>query len=384
MTFAVATREGWSRFLDHPSDVDIPLPLRSVRAFGKLMADRAIVRGMALTSPTFWVKDGSVDGEIHAELQELLAFQRLGGWDRDPASFQQTPPLLENVRIERSRSFGQRYDHLVFDSEYEPHRDDPSGGRWKTYEQNRHAHAWMLRNRRDLDAPWVVCVHAYAMGHPALDLLAFRANELQRRHGVNVLSYVMPLHGPRRGGANVFEPFLRGIGNLIHLESQAIWDLRRLIGWLRREGAPWIGVQGLSLGGYTTALLAAFEADLGFAVAGIPAADFSSLLRNNLEDTTPELDAFWADAWEALKVVGPLALPPAVPRDRRFIFAGLLDRMTPPRSVRDLWLHWEKPRIDWYSGSHVSFFVEARARNLVDDAITLADRRARRPGQTAR
>ena len=100
-------------------------------------------------------------------------------------------------------------------------------------------------------------------------------------------------------------------------------------------------------------------------------------MRSNIKEPDERLDSFWNEATKALRVVGPLALEPALPRNRRFIFAGLLDRMTPPRSVRELWLHWDQPRIEWYSGSHVSFFLEPRAKNLVDDAIVLADRRAK-------
>jgi hypothetical protein len=377
MRLETATTDAWLRFLDHPAEGDVPTPIRSASSFSKLLADHAIVRGMEFASPEFWIKDGEVKPEIVEELADIRAFQRIEGWDKDPFSFHQTPPQLNNVRIESSRIWGQRYEHLQWDSEYVPHPDDPARARWQDYQDNHTGHAWMLRNQYDSNAPWVVCVHAYAMGHPGIDLMAFRARELRRRHGVNVVSYVLPLHGPRLGGASQFESFLHGVGNLIHMEAQAIWDLRRLIGWLRRDGAPWIGVQGLSLGGYTTALLGAFEEDLAFAVAGIPAVDFSDLLRSNIKEPDEQLDSFWSEVTKALRVVGPLALEPALPRNRRFIFAGLLDRMTPPRSVRELWLHWDQPRIEWYSGSHVSFFLEPRAKNLVDDAIVLADRRAK-------
>ena len=379
MRLETATTQAWLRFLDHPLDGDVPLPVRTTRSMGKLLADHAIVRGMELASPPFWVQDGVVSPSIVGELADIRSFQRSGGFDKDLLSFHPEPPPLENVRIESTWTWGQRFEHMQWDSEYEPHRDDPTRTRWNDYEENRTCHAWMLRNAQDPAAPWVVCVHAYAMGHPAIDLRAFRARELQKRHGVNVLSYVLPLHGPRLGKASAFEAFLHGVGNLIQLEAQAMWDLRRVIAWLRQDGAPWIGVQGLSLGGYTTALLATLEEDLAFAVAGIPAVDFSDLLRTNIKETDDHLDAFWQDATEALRVVGPLALRPRVPRSRRFIFAGLLDRMTPPRSVRNLWLHWEQPRIEWYSGSHISFFTERKARHLVDDAITLADRRAHDP-----
>jgi esterase/lipase len=38
-----------------------------------------------------------------------------------------------------------------------------------------------------------------------------------------------------------------------------MWDIRRILHWIRAQGAPSVGVHGVSLGGYQTALLAALE-----------------------------------------------------------------------------------------------------------------------------
>jgi predicted esterase YcpF (UPF0227 family) len=35
-----------------------------------------------------------------------------------------------------------------------------------------------------------------------------------------------------------------------------MWDIRRILHWVRTQGAPSVGVHGVSLGGYQTALLA--------------------------------------------------------------------------------------------------------------------------------
>ncbi|HZF59244.1 MAG TPA: hypothetical protein VEZ19_12320, partial [Rubrobacter sp.] len=68
----------------------------------------------------------------------------------------------------------------------------------------------------------------------------------------------------------------------LHTGEQGIWDLRRLIGWLREsEGAPAIGALGHSLGGYAVSLLASLEKDLDCAVAGNPAVDPSHLFWTN-------------------------------------------------------------------------------------------------------
>jgi len=67
-------------------------------------------------------------------------------------------------------------------------------------------------------------------------------------------------------------------------------------------------------------------------------------------------------------------MPCRVPRERRFIFGGLVDRLTRPETVRDLWLHWDKPRIAWYPGSHVSFLLEPAVNALLDEAFGMLPR----------
>ena len=96
-----------------------------------------------------------------------------------------------------------------------------------------------------------------------MDLAAFRAADLRDRFGVNVLLPVLPLHGPRRIGRLSGDGFFGAdIVDMVHAEAQAMWDLRRWLGWIRAQGGSRIGVYGLSLGGYNAALLACLDAEL--------------------------------------------------------------------------------------------------------------------------
>jgi hypothetical protein len=67
--------------------------------------------------------------------------------------------------------------------------------------------------------------------------------------------------------------------------------------------------------------------------------------------------------------VSPLVLEPKPERDRRFLFAGIGDRMSTSRQARRLWEHWDRPRIEWYSGGHVGFFFAGRISRFVEDAL---------------
>jgi hypothetical protein len=72
---------------------------------------------------------------------------------------------------------------------------------------------------------------------------------------------------------------------------------------------------------------------------------------------------------EVLRVVSPLSLTPKIPRERRFLFGAISDRLVPPDQVRDLWRHWDEPEIVWYQGGHVSFRFHPEVRRFVHHAL---------------
>src|SRR3546814_4736034 len=64
-----------------------------------------------------------------------------------------------------------------------------------------------------------------------------------------------------------------------YAESQALWDWRRTLAWLRaNESGARVGVYGISLGGYNAALLSGYDKELDFVVAGIPVVDLAQAL----------------------------------------------------------------------------------------------------------
>jgi hypothetical protein len=289
-----------------------------------------------------------------------------------------------------------RYEVVSFPSGYEPYPEEPGRDRWLADRRNSIAYAWVLRHREP--RPWLVCVHGAGMGHPAGDLRAFRAAWLHQTLGLNVALPIQARHGPRREGA----PF--GVGfpsddllDNVHAVAQSVWDIRRVVAWAREQSDTAIGLHGISLGGYTTALVAGLEPDLACAIVGVPAVDFAELMDRHATArfrAQPGYDAIGELAHRAHRVIAPLALPPLVPRDRRFIYAGLADRLVHPvRQVRALWEHWEQPAIAWFPGSHVGFFLSRpvieffvdalRTSGLVEESIAADDAIRRVTGRTA-
>ena len=71
-------------------------------------------------------------------------------------------------------------------------------------------------------------------------------------------------------------------------------------------------------------------------------------------------------------MVSPLSLKPQVPKDRRFIFAALGDRMSTPGQAHELWMHWDRPSIQWYEGTHVAFMMSSSVDGFVRDSLSSA------------
>ncbi len=349
----------------------IPRTRLNASVAAKFLAEEVMHTGTMLVS-RMRMSSPHIRRRLRDEMVGVEDYYAARGWLADPMSFHRDPPELTGPRLARVMRGGVPFEHLTFNSGYEPRVSEPGRERWMGYDDNHTAHAWVMRHK-NAERPWLVCVNGYRTGFASVDITAFRLEELHRR-GLNVACYVLPLHGPRKVSTLSGDRFFRvGYLNTIHGSAQAVWDLRRLLSWVRRQGDAPVGVYGLSLGGYATALLAAFEPELACVIAGIPATDFVRIMKRyappDLVEYSHQLGIGWESIERLLSVVAPLKLPPAVPVERRYIFGGLVDRIVDPTHVRDLWLHWDKPRIAWYHGCHLSFNYEPEVKALLREAV---------------
>lgn len=297
------------------------------------------------------------------------------GWLDEPEAYHENPDVPTGCMVTRERVFNVTYEHLTFPSNYEPHAGEPGRERWLGYDANRTEHAWVVRTRQP-GRPWLVCVHGFGMGSPMMDIRAFRARHLSRELGLNLLLPVLPLHGPRqKPGAGAGEGFMSiDLIDAVHGFAQAAWDIRSAIRWIRfHEPDAVVGLYGLSLGGYTVALTASLEDDLACVISGIPATDLVDLYRRHsppkVRRRALESGALGPKAVDVHRVVSPLVLEPKPPRDRRFMFAGVGDRMSTSKQAQRLWEHWDRPKIAWYPGGHVGFFFASEVGRFVEEAL---------------
>jgi hypothetical protein len=351
---------------DRPAAVPAPTSLSTLKS----VLDEVFLLAEVVSAERISVWDGE---RRRAELVDALAFFERQGWVDRPSGYHRTPPPPHDAVVERTSGWGWEFEHLRFESGWMPHPGEPGTERWLGRAANRTAHAWILRHPGP-PRPWIVCVPGYRMGHPLVDFTGFQASWLHHRRGLNVAIPVLPLHGPRGIGWRSGDGFLTGdYLDTLHLQAQAVWDVRRVIAWVREQGAAAIGVYGVSLGGCTAALTAAFEPDLACVIAGVPATCWMGIAQGNLPRFLLDMAESAGLAWRALprllRVVSPLAVAPRVDPERRFLFAGTGDRLVSPRGVVDLWRHWGRPRLVWYEGSHVTFSWEPQVRALLREAL---------------
>lgn len=348
----------------------LPVPSISPSLAAQVAADEVI---LAVASGPNRIPRRADFERVSAELAHARLLFETEGWLDDPVSYHRTPPPLEEPATGRGWALGQSYERLMWPSGFTPRPEEPGYERWCSYEPNRTAAATILRHR-DGPRPWIVTIHGFGCGTPFMDFIGLGALHLHRELGLNVAMPVLPLHGSRKITRLSGEAMLSfDLVNAVHGLTQAIWDIRRLLDWIGRQDPRGVAVYGVSLGGFTTALLTSLTDGIDCAIAGIPVVDFPSLFLNqsphHIRLRAIEHEILDGNAEIVHSVVSPLADDCRVAPEGRFIFAGLGDRMARPSQAQRLWEHWDRPEIHWYDGSHVGYLLTPAIRSFIDDAL---------------
>lgn len=310
---------------------------------------------------------------VSAEVRVAQALFDDRGWLDDPRSYHRDPEPLVDVSFSSGWALGQRYRRMSWVSGYHARPEEPGAQRWDAFERNHTASAWLLEHD-DGPRPWVVCVHGFGTGAPFSDMITFRAQHLHHDLGWNVAAIVLPVHGsrsPSRMGGEHFLSF--DMINSVHALAQSAWDVRRLLSWVRAQEPTSLVLHGVSLGGYVTALTTCLDGDFDAVIAGIPICDFPALFAHqspkHVRERAAEHQVLEGHAEVIHRVVSPLAMPSLVPVERRFIFAGLGDRMAIPAQTQALWQHWDHPTISWFPGNHVGYLWSKKVAGFVDGIL---------------
>ena len=196
-----------------------------------------------------------------------------------------TPPAPTDVAVRPAKLDGVAFERISFDSGYEPDARIPGAARWLAHERNRR-HASLGRA--------LLAARGAAMGRPPAPV---PDGPRQRRPMFRSFGYRdrgrqrHPAGVPAPRSASVGAAQRRRRGGLRRRWRTCTPSPRRsgtsggASGGRATQGATAIGVHGISLGGYTAALLAGIEDGLACVVAGVPPSEIVTLLARDAPPT---------------------------------------------------------------------------------------------------
>jgi pimeloyl-ACP methyl ester carboxylesterase len=373
------------------------------RALSRLLLEASIANDLALRTALASVLSGAylrgTLGGFGRHDRERLEFYAQLADRADPLATFATPPSGVEVGSSELSTVhlpGGAAHALWFDSPYATVNPDVSE-EYARHARNRKAGAQHWRHD---DGPrQTLCViHGFGAS-PAWFNAVFFSLRSFFAEGWDVLLFTLPFHGHRRG--SIFLPggvqmFEGGAARLHEAILQAVFDLRILLAHIRGQGAPRVGITGISLGGYVTALMAAIDSELAFAIPNSPVVWMGDLLSswipaNAIVGVGRRLLGVSQNLMERASAVhSPLTYPPVVPRERLMIVYGEGDRVAPPQQSELLREHWGHPAAHRFAGSHVlhfgrrAYLDEMRELMAAAAARPLKPRRAAAPSRGSR
>ncbi len=232
---------------------------------------------------------------------------------------------------------------------------------------NETAHARLIAHRKP--ASVIILVHGYTSGQYVVEQRLWASDSMYRR-GYDVAHFTLPFHAVRGDSRRAFPPFPSADPRLtIEGFRQTLGDLMDFIEWLLSQGHPSVGVMGMSLGGYTTSLLATLEKRLAFAVPVIPLASMADFAHDQgrLGSTPEEAERERQALENAYSVVSPLQREPLVPSERIRVIAGRGDRITPVAHARKLANHFDANVHLWPGGHLLQVGRKSAYRSVIED-----------------
>jgi len=246
-----------------------------------------------------------------------------------------------------------------FASTFEPINPDMHD-KWKGLKRNNIVRFQHWRHD-DGPRPTLCVIHGF-MGSPYLVNGLFFSLPWFYRSGYDVLLYTLPFHGRRAENHSPFSGygfFANGMTGFAEAMGQAVYDFRSILNWLQDKGVERIALTGISLGGYTSALVASADDRLEAVIPNVPLVTPASAF----DDWWPaskvvQLARFASgmsreEAYSSFAYHSPLNYQPQVAKDRRLIITGLGDRLAPPDHAEALWKHWDRCALHWFPGNHV-------------------------------
>jgi pimeloyl-ACP methyl ester carboxylesterase len=215
-----------------------------------------------------------------------------------------------------------------------------------------------------------VLVHGYMGGSFALEQRIWPIRWLSDL-GFDCALFTLPFHGARAGHVGATPAFPQS-SIYFNVEGfrQSITDLLDLTEYLKKDGHPHVGLMGMSLGGYVSALAATVQPGLAFLVPIIPLAclaDFANE-QGRVPRGSEQALQYLATLRRAYRLVSPLYRPPKIEPSRVLLVTGKADRITPAHHARSLSRHFRAPLEAW-PGGHLLQFGRAASLQRVGSLL---------------
>lgn len=312
---------------------------------GRSSAARARSSSESLGAPAREVALRNI-AQIYAESG---SFEDTAGFFGEP---QACTPSLTRVSSRRTASGTVDVLDARWPSRTETFCTEPGlARRFSADRQNQRAAARLFLHA-DRPRPTVIIIHGYRAGQYGVEERVWPTSWLLDR-GVDLAFFVLPFHAVRTEGRGAQFP---GSDPRFTIEGfrQAIDDLQSLTRFLLNRGSPAVGAMGMSLGGYTVALLATVDPMLRFAAMMIPLASFADVARaaGRLVGTGEEQVLQHQLIERAHAIVSPFSRKPRVEPGASLVIGGEADRITPMAHAERLAHHFDCELVK-FPGGHL-------------------------------
>lgn len=332
--------------------------LHPLKIHGTAALERVMRTSLSATVATAMVASLKGRGRMQEEFEALRFYEPLARAG-DASRVFLPPPKDVPVMSQALPGDEIRRFQLSFASPFQP-LNPYARPQFEAMQHNAVAHAqhWCHGDR---PRPTLIVIHGFAADPHWLNAHALSLADFYQR-GYDILLFTYPHHGRRAERGDWFSGqglFGRGLVSFNESPLHAIHDLRVFIDYLQGRGVEQIGVSGISLGGYTAALLAAVDGRLDYCIPIVPAVSpidvflewqptgilLSQLMRRQGVGV--------AEMRGLLAVHNPLTYASTLDGQRMLIIGGAGDRVTMPRHLRLLQRHWPGSELHWFPGNHI-------------------------------
>ncbi|MET0702784.1 MAG: alpha/beta fold hydrolase [Mycobacterium sp.] len=251
-------------------------------------------------------------------------------------------------------------EHIRFTSSFEP-VNPAMRDRWSRLGRNNVVHAQHWRHDEDGPRPTLCVIHGF-LGSAYMFNGLFFSLPFFFRAGYDIMLYTLPFHGRRAEKYSPFSGygcFSNGMAGFAESMGQAVYDFRSVMDYLEYTGVERIALTGMSLGGYTSSLVASADDRLAAVIPNVPVVTPESAFDDwfpanklvslgRLAGGISKEESVAATAYHS-----PLTYTPKIAKDRRLIITGLGDRLAPPDQAEALWEHWDHCALHWFPGNHI-------------------------------